>query len=187
MDTLNLAIFHFINNAAGYYHDLDLFMVFLTTYLSYAIVSMVVLYVGVYLPIRRSAPIDRLRSLAQGGELVFVLAATWFVVQTIKVLTAHPRPFAALTDIIVLLPQQTGYSFPSAHAAITVAVATTISFTHRRLGLLLYAFAFVVGMSRIYTGVHYPIDVLVGILLGIIIPYLIHMVFAQMAKYKVQL
>lgn len=179
MHTLNLTLFYFFNGIVGQYPALDAFMFFLTTYLSYVVTIFVGLYVCFYLPIRRSEPIDRLRSMAQGGEVLVASCATWFVVQVIKVLVAHPRPFLVLTNVNLLVPGQMGYSFPSAHAAMTFAVATVVYFYHKRLGQLLYAFALVVGMSRIYVGVHYPTDVLVGALIGITIPVLIHRMFSK--------
>lgn len=178
MHNINLAIFNFINGGVGYYSTLDMFMLFLTTYLSYIVTIVVGLYVCLYIPLRTSAPMDRLRSLGQAGELIVATFFTWFVVQMIKVLVAHPRPFTTLMQINALVPGQTGYSFPSGHTALTVAVATVVYVYHKRLGQLLYAFAFVVALSRIYVGVHYPIDVLVGILIGIGIPVCIHKAFS---------
>jgi undecaprenyl-diphosphatase len=59
-------------------------------------------------------------------------------------------------------------SFPSDHAALFFALATSIFFVSRRAGILAYVHAlFVVCFTRIYLGFHYPTDILAGALLGI--------------------
>jgi len=64
-------------------------------------------------------------------------------------------------------------SFPSDHAVLFFTLATSIFFVSRRLGLLAFFHAFfVVGLTRIYLGLHYPTDILAGALLGIGIAYL---------------
>lgn len=68
------------------------------------------------------------------------------------------------------------YGFVSSHAANTFAVATFVSlvFRHRLTTLCLFAWAFVVGYSRIYLGVHFPLDVFCGGMLGIVVGYLVY-------------
>lgn len=68
------------------------------------------------------------------------------------------------------------YGFVSSHAANTFAVATFMSlvFRHRLTTLCLFAWAFVVGYSRIYLGVHFPLDVFCGGMLGIVVGYLVY-------------
>ena len=59
-------------------------------------------------------------------------------------------------------------SFPSDHAALFFALATTLFFVSRRLGVFAYVYVFlVICVTRIYLGYHYPSDVLAGALLGI--------------------
>lgn len=182
---INLTIFHFINNAAGHSKLLDSGMVFLTTYLAYSVSIIVALYVCVWLPFKRSRPMTRLRSLAQGTELFFSTLVTAVIVTVLKVLIAEPRPFVTLTNVHLLITE-TGYSFPSRHATITFAIATIVYLYHRSLGKWLYVFASLVAISRIFVGVHYPIDVIAGALLGITIPHIIHWAFSQITKNKVQ-
>lgn len=61
-------------------------------------------------------------------------------------------------------------SFPSDHAALLFALVTTLFCASRRVGLLAFAHVFfVVGLTRVYLGYHYPTDILVGAVLGIAI------------------
>jgi undecaprenyl-diphosphatase len=65
---------------------------------------------------------------------------------------------------LVLLPV-TG-SFPSGHATVAFACATVLSVATPRLALPLYSLAALIAFSRVYVGVHYPLDTLAGAALG---------------------
>lgn len=68
-------------------------------------------------------------------------------------------------------PPRDGRSMPSGHASNNFAVATVIFLFYRRRGWLLYLAAAAVSYSRVYTGAHWPTDVLVSIPLGCIMGY----------------
>ena len=59
------------------------------------------------------------------------------------------------------------YSFPSGHATVSFACATVLALAVPRLRVPLYALATLIAFSRVYVGVHYPLDVLAGAVLGI--------------------
>jgi len=59
------------------------------------------------------------------------------------------------------------HSFPSGHAATSFACATTLALAFPRLAAPLYLLAAAIAYSRVYVGVHYPLDVLGGAVLGI--------------------
>jgi undecaprenyl-diphosphatase len=74
---------------------------------------------------------------------------------------AEPRP-------LVFLPHT--HSFPSGHAAASFACAATLArFTSRGVAIALFVLAALIAWSRVYVGVHYPLDVLVGALIGLAI------------------
>jgi undecaprenyl-diphosphatase len=182
MNSINLYIFYLINNIAGRYQSLDTAVIFLTNYLAYSVSIVVSIYVCVWLPFHKNKPMARLQSLAQGLELFLSTTATAIIMLVLKVVIAAPRPFTVLSNVHVLLPNERGYSFPSGHASITFAIATVVYFYHKRLGIFLYLFSLLVALSRIYVGVHYPIDVLAGILLGLVIPILFHLFFKTLHR-----
>jgi undecaprenyl-diphosphatase len=79
------------------------------------------------------------------------------------------RPCIGLTDVTLLMGCTNSYSFPSNHAVNTSALATLAVLYMPRLWLPATALVWLVGYSRVYVGVHYPLDVLAGIVLGIVV------------------
>lgn len=176
----NTKVFYFINSGAGYYTWLDTFVIFLTTYLVQIVFVVVGVYFFIWLPfVITKASVRRLHLLAQAAEMAIALCTTWIVVKVIKFVVAHPRPFETLLDSNLLVVIKGGDSFPSGHSALSFALATTIYLHHKRLGILLFGFAILVAYSRMYVGVHYPLDVFAGMLLGMLIPYAFHRLFVR--------
>lgn len=88
--------------------------------------------------------------------------------QAISHLWERPRPFtahAALTH--VLGARTTDPSFPSDHAAAAFAIAFAVFAFSRRTGAVFLALATLIGLSRIALGMHYPSDVVAGLLVGL--------------------
>src|SRR5262245_26674114 len=79
------------------------------------------------------------------------------------------RPCIALADVRLLVGCTTLPSFPSNHAVNASVLATLTSLYMPKLWLPATALAILVGYSRVYVGVHYPLDVLAGSMLGIVV------------------
>jgi len=78
----------------------------------------------------------------------------------------RPRPFVEHPTITLLFYRPTDSSFPSNPTAVGFAFATAIFLWNRRAGFLLYALATLYGFSRLYAGVHYPLDIVGGAAFG---------------------
>ena len=84
------------------------------------------------------------------------------------------RPSYDLVEYVNLLVAKGGkWSMPSNHAANIFALAVVLSFFYDKMKVPLFSLAVVIAFSRVYVGVHYPADVLVGGLFGYIIAWLV--------------
>lgn len=186
MPNFNTRLFEFVNGAVGYYRPLDVVFIVATSIVTIAVVAAAVgSYFGLYLPFRKSGE-ERQGAIKDAAFIFGSVFLTYAIVAVIKILVQYPRPFKTLSDLHVLIVLPTDYSFPSGHAAVTMALATAVYFFRKRLGTLLFAFAFIVGLARIYVGVHYPLDVGVGFLLGYGIPKLLGHYFVKKESLKLQ-
>lgn len=99
--------------------------------------------------------------------VVAVLVADFLASSLLKPWLHRPRPPFTLPDVRLLVQVGPSFSFPSSHAVNTAAVATALSRAYGWWALPALAFAAVVAYSRVYVGVHYPVDVLAGAALGV--------------------
>jgi undecaprenyl-diphosphatase len=86
----------------------------------------------------------------------------------VKPLVGRIRPCNVLENVRLLVNRIHSLSFPSSHATNIFTGAFILSSIYRRLQIPLIIIATLVAYSRIYVGVHYPLDVLMGSLLGIL-------------------
>lgn len=178
MHNLNIYLFTFINQGAGQYPLLDGFFIWLTTYITFAGITAVIVYL-LARPFFTRDPLQRLHRLGTAAEAGISLFFTWVIVYALKILVAEPRPFVVLQDAQQLVHAMPYQSFPSSHAALTMAVAIAVLPYHKHLGHLLIVFSLMVSLSRLYVGVHYPFDIGVGLMIGYLVPKIIHRVFAK--------
>ena len=111
----------------------------------------------------------------KAGDPARMAAALWApagmllalaVNQPIVAAVNESRPYASLPDILVLATPTTDPGFPSDHAMVAGAVTAGLFLVDRRLGWVAAAAAALMAFSRVYIAAHYPLDVVVGLLLG---------------------
>lgn len=85
----------------------------------------------------------------------------------LKNLVARPRPYTQIPELKILVDQLRDYSFPSGHTCASFAAACTFRrMLPKKWGRLALVLAFLIGLSRLYVGVHYLSDVIVGGIIG---------------------
>src|SRR5215210_6199606 len=94
------------------------------------------------------------------------VAASWTLAEGAKYLFNRARPFIWDTEIAPLTKTPSSSSFPSGHSATAAAGALALSILYPPLTPAFVLAGFLVVLSRVYLGVHFPIDVLAGVLIG---------------------
>jgi undecaprenyl-diphosphatase len=98
---------------------------------------------------------------------VFAVLTTYWVVTLLKDFFGRPRPWELWPGVALTFGKAANPAFPSGHTAVAFAAAYTLNRIYPGKMSWLYAVAGWVGITRIYTGVHYPTDVLAGAVVGI--------------------
>lgn len=94
----------------------------------------------------------------------------------------HPR--LGVAGAICLDGFKSSYSFPSAHAMNIFAQATLFAFLYPAKSVYFFIFAFIIGLSRIYIGVHFPFDVVGGAIVGSVIAMGVYGGYTLMQKVR---
>lgn len=112
-----------------------------------------------------------------GQKIVYAMITTLCLNNTIKGLVKYPRPFVydeSLKPAENAIGSATGYSFPSGHTqnATTAFSAIALSFKNKKVTIPCIVIIGLVGISRLFLGVHYPKDVIFGVLFGLFSSFL---------------
>lgn len=90
----------------------------------------------------------------------------------IKNIVARPRPYRMIETLSILIPEPREYSFPSGHTSSSFAAGVVLYLMlPKKYGVPAMILAFLLGISRLYVGVHYPTDVLGGMVMGTLIAF----------------
>ena len=100
------------------------------------------------------------------------MALSSLVVFTVNALYFRPRPFVD-HEVMLLFYRPTDSSFPSNPVAAAFGLAAAVWGVNRKAGTIALLWAGLWGFSRVYAGVHYPLDVLTGAAIGITVAFLV--------------
>jgi len=156
--TLNVELFRWINSHHTVFLD-RFFMLF--SYLGSGWVLIVCFF---YLFYKKDWQKTKALSLAVVMES--------FIVWALKFTLTQPRPSRLLKDVHLLVPLHTN-SFPSADTALAFVIASVFGYVAKKYTkVLLGVYAIGIGYERIYLGVHFPLDVVAGAIIGLVSGYI---------------
>lgn len=147
---------------------LDTLIIFLGEFLPYLIVLLFVWFLLRFRHVRARVAIGI-------QALITVLLARGIVVEVIRFFYPSARPWSALL-LEPLLLHETSSSFPSGHATFFVSLAGVVFLYHRKWGMIFMAAALVNAAARVAAGVHWPSDILGGILVAMVCVVVVHRV-----------
>jgi undecaprenyl-diphosphatase len=165
---MDFSLFQFINNLAGKNWLLDFFGVFCAEYLIFIMAFVIVIWTIFNKRDRRSDAIVIF-------EIILASLFSYFLKIIINLVYFRPRPFS-VHDVNLLIGKISDGSFPSAHTFLSFIMAFIIYLCNKKLGIALLISAAFVSISRIYAGVHYPLDILGGVFLAGFSVYLINII-----------
>jgi len=155
---LNSSLFFKINGFAVHNFYLDIFAIFFAYYFEY--IFIVVLLIFLFLNFQKYI------SIYWYAFLSAILARVVFV-EIIHQLFYTPRPFD-IFSVNLLIPPLNMASFPSGHASFYSAIAFYIFLKNKKLGIFALVCALLISVSRVFVGVHWPVDILGGFIVGLI-------------------
>jgi len=152
-----------INKRIGLNKSFDAFMVFCAERLIFVFLGFII----IWLFLSRDEDLFEF-IFTMGTGILASLLFNWVVALFMR----RPRPIVEFPTIHQLVkPIQTFKSFPSDHTAIAFTLALIVLFIGAGVltGTFLLVMAMLIAVSRIYVGVHYPRDILGGVIMGILI------------------
>ena len=127
------------------------------------------------------APFENLSRRAKDvGVVVFSLGVTLLAATALKEYFHVLRPSVFNLNLHALIVES-DYGFPSGHASVFAALAVALLFINRKAGDWAVFFALIIGIARVIAGVHTPLDILGGFVLGTAISFTIGLVIEHLS------
>ncbi len=158
---MNNAIFNFFYQFAHQSVVTDWLIKFSANYLAWVLIALL------FWPLLRA--VEYRKSFRPFGLMVLAVISSAVLANLIKNFFPQARPFMARMDVVALFPQVADGSFPSAHATAFMALAVIVWRFRPKWGPWYLAGAVVISLARVMAGFHWPLDILAGWVLGIIV------------------
>lgn len=174
ISSLNIDTFRIINDLGKEYTNLNSSFVFIAEYTVYFLALSVLLFWF---------------TRDYKNRIMIVSASVTFIISEIigKIagkFHSNCQPFAELPNVNQLIEKAVDNSFPSDHTILFFSFCITFWLFNKRGGFLWFLLAVIVGISRIWVGVHYPADVAVGAIISITIAIIIKVTVPKSALIK---
>ena len=162
---MDASIFNLINQFALEWFWLDVLAIFLAEYFQYALLFSLLFFLVVRFKKYFKMIIE---------AIVSAVLARFIIVELIRWIWQRPRPF--VENNVNLLLTHNAFAFPSGHAALFFAVSTIVYLYNKKAGIFFFIASFLICLARVFSGIHWPADILAGIVVGALSGYLIHKV-----------
>ncbi|MCJ8013415.1 undecaprenyl-diphosphatase [Paenibacillus sp. KQZ6P-2] len=169
MTSWDYSLFSWINNAAGNYPAIDAIMRFLSENAEYLFYLAIIVYWFTRKRENRKMVAQALVSACLAFGIGMILSHLFY----------RDRPFVA-HHVHQMIEHAANASFPSDHSIGSFVIASSIFLYRKRDGIVWLVLAALISFSRIWNGVHYPIDVLSGAIIGILSSVVVHQLFTKM-------
>lgn len=111
---------------------------------------------------------------------VFLAITSWGVSEILKQVFSTPRPFVLLEDVYPLFMMTPNDSFPSGHAMVMASLATLMYFQNKKFGYLFLFTTLLIGLARVFAGVHFVHDIFFGYIFGVIFAVISYKYFEKL-------
>jgi undecaprenyl-diphosphatase len=153
--TFDHLLFKFISSLAGKWIILDALAIFCAEYLIFGLILFLIYFL-----------IFKKINFRQFFITFISITLALLINKLISLFCFRARPFITHPEIYQLVEHSVDKSFPSDHTAIAFVLAVSAWFFNKKWGKWFLIMAILIGLARIFCGLHYPIDVLVGGIVG---------------------
>lgn len=174
LSEINIELFRMFNDLGKEIIFLNPIMIFFAKYMKYFLLFGIIMY---WFTRKRENRIMIISSM-----FAFVIAEVFGAIA--GAIHSNNQPFAELSNVNQLIGHAIDNSFPSDHAIEFFSICITFLLFKKNLRYVWLAIAILVSISRVWVGVHYPADILVGAILGIIGAALCYWIIPQLNVIK---
>jgi undecaprenyl-diphosphatase len=184
---MNQIIFIYLHNLANQSFFLDWLIIFSSNLFGMIMLGFAIIFLffhrdGVF---DYRQPFLQLKNKIKEISLVFLSGVVaWAVSAIIKYIVMASRPFIVYENLKPLFLHGALDSFPSGHATFFMALAVSLFLKHRRFGAYYIIVALIVSLARVIAGIHFPIDILFGWILGALIAFIFGYIFQKKKRKK---
>ncbi|MEN6290643.1 MAG: undecaprenyl-diphosphatase [Methanobacterium sp.] len=181
IEQLNMALFHMINQYAGLNPFADTMAILAAKYM-----PLIFVIVLIYLWIKKGTATKNIVLYSAYGGILGL-----FINYIIGLLYFHPRPFMLHAGTL-LFPYSADSSFPSDHTTLMLSIALMLIYFKetKKIGIILAILGVIGGLSRVFAGVHFPLDIIGSLIVSIIISVVVYHFkgrFAPLNKYLINI
>ena len=170
---IDLYLFNLINGFAGRWAWLDYVGMFCAEYLGYVLLAVLAVFLAINFKKYWKMVLE---------AIIAAIITRFILTDFIRWLWFRPRPFVALNFISLINQSPKEASFPSGHASFFFALSTIVYFYNKKAGIIFYIASLLIVLGRVFVGIHWPLDILVGAILGVLTGWILNKLFRKHAN-----